>query len=88
MYNRKGSGTAFDKVCVLLFAIIMIAFGFAGCGNTDSTEEETETLAEYGQDACYDYRDPETGVHYIIYNAYNRSGISVRYNADGSLYVD
>lgn len=33
------------------------------------------------------YVDPETGVNYLIYEAYNKGGITVRYNADGSVMV-
>lgn len=33
------------------------------------------------------YVDPETGVNYLIYEAYNKGGITVRYNADGSIMV-
>lgn len=36
----------------------------------------------------YDYMDPETGVHYLIYDGYNAaSGMTVRYNADGTIMV-
>lgn len=34
-----------------------------------------------------EYIDQETGVHYLVYRAGNRGGITVRYNADGSLYT-
>ena len=33
------------------------------------------------------YVDPETGVNYLIYQDYNKGGITVRYNADGSIMV-
>lgn len=33
------------------------------------------------------YVDPETGVNYLIYQDYNEGGITVRYNADGSIMV-
>ena len=32
--------------------------------------------------------DEETGVNYLIYDSYGRSGITPRFNADGSLYVE
>ena len=40
-----------------------------------------------------EYRDKETGVHYLIFAESNGSGggyggLCPRYNADGSLYVD
>lgn len=34
------------------------------------------------------YVDEETGVNYLIYDSYGRSGITPRFNADGSLYVE
>lgn len=33
------------------------------------------------------YVDLETGVNYLIYQDYNKGGITVRYNADGSIMV-
>ena len=33
------------------------------------------------------YVDPETGVNYLIYDDPYRGGITVRYNADGSIMV-
>ncbi len=33
------------------------------------------------------YVDPETGVNYLIYTSYKQGGITVRYNADGSIMV-
>ena len=34
-----------------------------------------------------EYIDQETGVHYLVYCAGYKGGITVRYNADGSLYT-
>ena len=36
----------------------------------------------------YDYVDPATGVHYLIYSVGYKGGMSPRYNADGTLMVD
>ena len=33
------------------------------------------------------YVDSETGVNYLIYESYKQGGITVRYNADGSIMV-
>ena len=33
------------------------------------------------------YVDPETGVNYLIYDGGHDGGITVRYNADGSIMV-
>lgn len=38
-------------------------------------------------DEIYLYIDPETGVNYLVYDAYNAGGITVRLNADGTPYV-
>lgn len=75
-------------ICVFLFSLV-------GCG-----AYENEARAENGfylerisySNHVTEYRDTETGVHYLIYK-YNAvcwgcGGICPRYNADGTLYVD
>lgn len=34
------------------------------------------------------YRDPVTGVNYVVYNNDHGSGICPRFNADGTLFVE
>lgn len=54
--------------------------------DTDILETTTST------DCVMDYKDPETGVHYLIYKdkcGYSgMGGMTVRYNADGTIMVD
>lgn len=84
----------------LLIGIVLIllvgVFGvLVGCGlqtNSSSTESQPssniETLGKYSA-TVYDFVDEETGVHYLIYTMGGyRGGITVRYNADGTIMVD
>lgn len=66
----------------ILFVVLMITFvaAFAtGCGKS-----EHETLKE----KLSEYIDEETGVHYFVYQGFNRFGITARYNSDGTVMVD
>ena len=38
--------------------------------------------------SVWDYIDPETGVHYLIYYYPDGGSITVRYNKDGSIMTD
>ena len=57
------------------------------CGCSENTSNEIEEFSENGQEKVYVYIDPETRVNYLIYNGYYKSGITVRYNQDGSIMV-
>lgn len=81
-----------NKVFILIIAI-MVCFIF-GCGATTQAKEKVNNYMERIR-VCHDveeWRDTETGVHYLIYSEFTTygysSGICPRYNADGSLYVD
>ena len=82
---------------ILLGIIVILTVLIVGCGSanevhssTSSTRFELEYLGE--SEDVEEYRDSETGVHYLLYSetiyGYTSSGICPRYNADGSLYVD
>lgn len=63
-----------------IIAIVLISLGvlgLTGCGN-NTAQSLTMT----------DYRDPDTGVHYWKYSTGTGCGITVRYNADGTIMVD
>ena len=66
-------------ILISLVAVMLLA---AGC---DAGEE---TMGETPVHCVEDYRDQETGVHYLIYSAGYQGGMCVRYNADGSIMVD
>ena len=65
------------KKIVAVFLISLGIFGLTGCGGND-----TRGLT------MSDYRDPDTGVHYWKYYTSQGCGITVRYNADGTIMVD
>ena len=71
------------KITILTIAILGIVL--TGC---ESISDQT-TVTEYdGVGAVVDYyTDPETGVCYLIYDGGYDGGITVRYNADGSIMV-
>lgn len=79
------------KVFVLIITIIM-CFIF-GCGEATQAKEQQNNPMEYIRDLgiyglVEEWRDTETGVHYLIEVNNGRGAICPRYNADGSLYVD
>lgn len=55
-----------------------------------SQKEDTGLNLKYvGSDYLVDeYRDKVTGVHYLIYDEGYGGGITVRYNADGTVFAD
>lgn len=91
------------KKKTLLSILIAITFlsGIivGGCGdgiatvNAENSEQSQYPHAEmefvYSHDGIYEYRDSVTGVHYIVVMYGNGiSGITVRYNTDGTVFVD
>lgn len=66
-----------------LIVILMVWCSLlVGCGDTDFKKVEGNKTNEVQV-----YVDPETGVNYLIYDSYRQGGITVRYNADGSIMV-
>lgn len=82
--------------CSLLFSVFM-----SGCATYSyddyrdelnsyySPREEDIDIPDYPTNGAflYKYRDPKTGVNYIVYRSTYGGGITPRYNPDGSLYV-
>ena len=66
-------------ILISLVAVMLLA---AGC---DAGEE---TMSRTSNCCIEDYRDPETGVHYLIYSLGHQGEMCVRYNADGTIMVD
>lgn len=74
------------KIKALVIALLAITL--VGCESPKSVSEQT-TVDQYnvlGTSIDY-YTDPDTGVCYLIYNGGYDGGITVRYNADGSIMV-
>lgn len=92
------------KKKTLLGVLIAITFlsGIivGGCGDGVATvnAENSEPTERYQQaemellsnplDEIEEYRDSVTGVHYLVFTSYNKAGMTVRYNADGTVFVD
>ncbi len=76
---------------ILLLLVLVVTFG--GSMDNQETTQEITSFSDLGcNDDVYDYVDPDTGVHYLIYThkAYNAGmgGITPRLNPDGSIMVD
>jgi hypothetical protein len=69
------------KIKALIIALLAITL--VGCESVSdqTTVEEYDTVGTTVD--CY--TDPETGVCYLIYSCGYQGGITVRYNADGSI---
>ena len=87
-----------EKISLLLMAIglLMIGIGIGGC-----TSEEISSIAGTRANSEWEIRhlnydlteivDPETGVHYLLYDTgYNKGGtaITVMYDSDGRIKHD
>ena len=68
----------------LIICVLIILTLFNGCGALNSGAIK-KTNGKY---RIEDYRDQETGVHYLIYINYYQGGMSVRYNSDGTIMVN
>jgi len=68
-----------------ILAIALLAITLVGCKSMSeqTTVEQNNVL---GKTVDY-YIDPDTGVYYLIYDGGYDGGITVRYNADGSIMV-
>lgn len=74
-------------MALVLTVTLLVGLMIGGCGS-DIAEAETqhtdfEQIGRYGY--FYEYRDTETGVHYLTTPD---GGTCPRYNADGSLYAN
>ncbi len=67
---------------MILISLVAITLLAAGC------DAGQEIMGKTSNCCIEDYRDPETGVHYLIYSGGYKGGMCVRYNADGTIMVD
>ena len=67
---------------MILISLVAVMLLTAGC------DAGQETMDDVPVCCVKDYRDTETGVHYLIYSSGYQGGMCVRYNADGSIMVD
>ena len=73
----------------VLIVLLALAFTFGEPEDNQETTQEITSFSALGyEDNVYDYVDPDTGVHYLVYCGYRKGGITVRLNPDGSIMVD
>lgn len=72
---------------VIICLVLAVVFGEPK-DNQETTQEMTSLSAFSYEDDVYDYVDPDTGVHYLVYFGYRKGGITARLNPDGSVMVD
>ena len=79
----------------MIFAALIAVTFLSGTilGSCGVSEIKARKQYNYAEMECInqcgnisEYRDSQTGVHYFMYTS--EGGISVRYNADGSVFVD
>lgn len=78
---------------IAIVAMLFCMLFLSSCDIPDTTNVKNDAdyyteLTYAHEDQIMDYMDPETGVHYLLYDGYNGCGICVRYNADGTIMVD
>ncbi len=85
------------KITLSVAILIGILFVTIGCSRESIRESFVpENTIEYTMEDIgwinpdiKEYKDTETGVHYFVYFGMNgRTGMTLRYNADGTPYTD
>ena len=81
-------------LCVLVSVLAVATLCLSGCTSGSCTSKTDDScvkqLSELAScEYIYDYTDPDTGIHYLIYFGSNgRAGITPRLNRDMSVMVD
>lgn len=73
-----------------ILAMLLITIILCGCASVAQADCDYKISEVTSSARIENYTDPETGVCYLIYTDdfyADRSGITVRYNADGSIMV-
>ena len=72
-----------------ILVLLVLVVVFDGSKNDQETTQEITSLSDLGcNDDVYDYIDPDTGVHYLVYCGYRKGGITTRLNPDGSIMIE
>jgi len=79
-------------VIIILCVLVILSVFISGCVLASETSEHPYSSLtpfiiseiDYG---VIIYVDSVTGVNYMIFSGYRKSGICPRYNVDGTLYV-
>ena len=73
----------------IILLLLVLALTFCVPEDNQKTTQEITSFSDLGyDDNVYDYVDPDTGVHYLVYCGYRKGGIAARLNPDGSVMVD
>lgn len=76
------------KILSILIVLVIMATMLCGCveGEMAESRDNTEYQVWLNSGSCfvYSFKDEETGVWYVS----TGEGVTLRLNADGSLYVD
>lgn len=77
------------KNLILVMVSIISVLCLVGCGELESEPVDRETVNDDGHldDSMNVYVDPDTGVNYLVFDGYYAGGMTVRYNADGTVMV-
>lgn len=90
------------KIRIIIGLLIAtIGFSQSGCALKSDAAQTSEKEGDVAQtsvkemynDDIYEFIDPDTGVHYLVYSHYNggnagMGGITPRLNSDGTIMVD
>ena len=81
-----------SKANILAIALIVWTLIICSACNADAyiTMRNPHAIEEYpgyAHDYMEEFVDPDTGVHYLLWKCDNSGGMSVRYNADGTIMV-
>lgn len=79
------------KKIITIFTVVLLVTGLTGCtwNNSEPESGKDYSFVSTIMGAAYtiDYKDPVTGVHYLIYTSADGCGVTPRYNADGTQMV-
>ena len=85
-HNNKPNSFSNVRRLIGIFCFVVCLCFLTAC-SSDQDQNQGTVQSAYDSHKMHIYVDPETGVNYLVYESYRRGGVSVRYNADGTLYV-
>ena len=74
-------------ICCFAVAFVALSCLIPSLFRLSSDVVEDQPSLPSSSDNCSIWVDPDTGVNYVVYTAYCKGGICVRYNSDGSVFV-
>ena len=82
------------KLIITVITLISIAFSISACGkdnsqNTNTSNEYWTPIYNEPMDYVYDFRDPNTGIHYLVFYRGGEIEITPRLaNTEGNIMQD